>query len=373
MINSKKKIAYIFYEGRKEKLQNNKYSKEFYYGYSQVNEHFNQVQLYEVPSSNTSSKLVYLDKIFFKIVRLQFNISKFLNKKILNVFKNFDCIVLTNFGIAMSVIPIISLLNRKKRKKIIVINSGLFNFHIANNFQKKIRFMYLRYCFKNINHLIFTSKAEFQVANELFPKYSYKFICEQYCTDYTFWNKSTDLQKEYDLLFIGNDSGRDFELLIEIVNELPHYKFCIISKNKHLLSLKSKNNVKLISGNWSQSEFTDEDIRDFYKRSRITILPIKDTIVASGQSVTLQSIAAGTPVLISDTIGFWDKESFINNRDIFFMNSNVLDNWVSTINELMKDSDKLSRVSTTGQDTIKNNFYLQRFNNFMVDLLEKEF
>lgn len=168
MINSEKKIAYIFYEGRDEKLHNAKYSKEFYYGYKQVIQHFNKTQLYEVTSSNISTKLVYLDKVFFKTFRLQFNISKFLNKDIINIFKNFDSIVLTNFGIAMSAIPIISIINRKKRKKIIVINSGLFNFHEANNFQKKIRLIYLQYAFKNISHLVFTSKAEFQAATQLF-------------------------------------------------------------------------------------------------------------------------------------------------------------------------------------------------------------
>lgn len=371
MINSEKKIAYIFYEGRDEKLHNAKYSKEFFYGYKQVIQHFNKTQLYEVTSSNISTKLVYLDKVFFKTFRLQFNISKFLNKDIINIFKNFDSIVLTNFGIAMSVIPIISIINRKKRKKIIVINSGLLNFHEANNFQKKIRLIYLQYAFKNISHLVFTSKAEFQAATQLFPKYSYKFICEQYCTDYTFWSKNTNQEKEYDLLFIGNDSGRDFELLRKIINEFPQNKFCVISKNEHLSSLKNKNNVELISGNWRRSEFTDEDIRDFYKRSRLTILPIKDTIVASGQSVTLQSIAAGTPVLISDTIGFWDKESFLNNRDIFFVDSNTLDAWVTEINELFKDDEKLSRVSTTGQNMVQHNFHIQRFNNFILGLLKK--
>ena len=40
----------------------------------------------------------------------------------------------------------------------------------------------------------------------------------------------------------------------------------------------------------------------------MTIIPLKNSIQPSGQSVALQSMACGTPVVITETFGFWDKK-----------------------------------------------------------------
>ena len=56
-------------------------------------------------------------------------------------------------------------------------------------------------------------------------------------------------------------------------------------------------------------------LKDLYHNNRLTILPIKNTYQPSGQSVTLQSMAVGTPVLITKTEGFWDKNNFIDKKN----------------------------------------------------------
>ena len=53
---------------------------------------------------------------------------------------------------------------------------------------------------------------------------------------------------------------------------------------------------------------------EVYKKSGLTIIPLKNSYQPSGQSVTLQSMAVGTPVMITKTDGFWDLNSFANNK-----------------------------------------------------------
>ena len=82
---------------------------------------------------------------------------------------------------------------------------------------------------------------------------------------------------------------------------------------------------------------TDKDLSKYYSQSFLTILPINNTIQPSGQSVTLQSMAVGTPVLISKFDGFWEKDIFINNKNIFFIENFNYDEWANLIRKLYKN------------------------------------
>lgn len=373
MIQSEKKITYIYYQGREEKINDKKYSNEFFYGYKEAQKHFKKINLVEVPKESPKSFLINIDKVFFKLTRIQFNLSKYLNKKIIFTVKNSDVLILTNFGMALSLIPLISVFNLRKKKKIYAINSGLFNFHNANIIQNKLRYIYLKFFFKAITAFVFTSKQEYLYAKENYQEFQKNFVLKQYCCDFNFWddqNSNNKLNKKYDLLFIGNDSGRDFELLIDLAKQLVDYRFCIVSKNQKLNVLNSLPNVDLISGNWSNSEFTDQDIKILYLKSKITILPIRDTLVASGQSVTLQSMASGTPVLISNTKGFWDKDLFRDNIEIFFCKQDNVNEWVIKINTILENQQILDNVAKNGQDLIQKKFDLPIFNDFFINLIK---
>jgi hypothetical protein len=86
---------------------------------------------------------------------------------------------------------------------------------------------------------------------------------------------------------------------------LQDFSFTFVTDNELILeSNEIPNNVKIINGSWHDELLTDQELRRIYTEAKITILPLKESYQPSGQSVTLQSICAGTPVLISDTKGF---------------------------------------------------------------------
>ena len=74
------------------------------------------------------------------------------------------------------------------------------------------------------------------------------------------------------------------------------------------------------------------EIKEFYKKARLTILPIKNTLQPSGQSVALQSISMGVPVIITETMGFWDFTNFKNNKNILFVENNKVETWKKLLN-----------------------------------------
>ena len=116
---------------------------------------------------------------------------------------------------------------------------------------------------------------------------------------------------------------------------------------------------------------TDLEIKDLYNNSRLVFLPIKDQLVASGQSATMQSMATGTPVLISKTIGFWDYDNFIDNKNIFLLEDDSINSWIKRINEIYNDFDLLDKVSENGRDLILNKFNLNVFNHKLEEIFNK--
>ena len=70
-----------------------------------------------------------------------------------------------------------------------------------------------------------------------------------------------------------------------------------------------------------------------------------------------------TPVLISETIGFWDKENFIDNKNIFFFKNNSAEDSVLKIRELLSNQDILFNVSSNAFKTVREKYTLKNFSD----------
>ena len=78
----------------------------------------------------------------------------------------------------------------------------------------------------------------------------------------------------------------------------------------------------------------------------------------------------GTPVIISKTIGFWDYKNFVNDENIFLIETNTAKNWADKINELYGDYDLLNRIAHNGKELIHSKFNLKIFNNYLEELFK---
>lgn len=370
----KKKVTYYFYPGRIEKLKNPmNYSKEFFYSYDKLLDIKNfDTEFFEITNKNNflSNFGKIFDKIVYKISKLQSDSSKFYSFNVLKSFTTSSIMIFTNYGLGLSAVPFLFILNFFNKKKVIVINSGLFSLKECNSIQKNIQQLFLKIFINKITFIVFTSRTEFEYALNIFPDKKLKFRWIEFGPEFEFWssNKQNNIKKD-GILVIGNDAGRNYELTLQIVEKLPKIKFTIVTQNE-LVSKYNFKNLELISGKWSDSSLTDLDILKLYNKAKLTIVPLHDTLVASGQSVTLQSMSAFTPVLISKTIGFWNKSIFKNNREIFFADKNTLEDWLDKIEAIYHNSHLLEYVSNNGFNIVKNTLNKKNFDKKFIYLIE---
>ena len=86
----------------------------------------------------------------------------------------------------------------------------------------------------------------------------------------------------------------------------------------------------------------------------------------------MQSMATGTPVMISKTSGFWDFDNFINDTNIFLLEDNSINSWTNKINEVYENYDLLDKLSANGQELITNKFNLNKFSERLEELFTKQ-
>ena len=376
MVNDSIKITYLFVSGRKSRTTSKeKYAREFFYSYDYFKNKYKSTEIIEFNDVTKYSKILkkllsYIDRFLRKILKFPIFMHEIVNLKNFSRIMNTDILVITNDRIGFSILPIMlaKKISRKRYLSSNVFVLGLFS-NLGNNFiQKFIQKIVLSFYFSTYDNFIFIGKSEYEFAINYAEKYSNKFEYIPFSIDEKFWTNSKN-KKDNDILFIGNDGNRDFEKLNKISTILNELDFVYVTKNIKKEEIK-QDNVTLVEGHWNYNFLTDTDIKEFYERSKLTIIPLKDSIQPSGQSVALQSMSIGTPVLISKTKGFWDHTYFKNRENIYFIDGECsAEDWAKRIKEILSNKKELENISRRGEKLIKDNFNLESFNKKMENIV----
>lgn len=367
-------VTYVFKTGRKEDLlKNTVRANDFFYGAKEFKKLGFDVNVIEFKKDyeKKSKFLTFFDRVLIKISGFPFSTSKLLTFKNFKIFFNSNVIFLVNESISISFIPFAFFLKFLKKTKINIFLMGITNLNKKKSKPSGIQKAITSLLFKLSNNVYFLGNGEQVFANSHYPKYAKKFKLVPFSVDYNFWSEpnNSKIHKKNGILFVGNDGQRDFDLLLKIAKNIKDLDFTFvtqkISVNKTLPS-----NVNLIRGSLHDKKLTDNELSELYCKSRIVILPLKESLQPSGQSVTLQSMASSTPVMISKTQGFWDFKNFQDKNNILLIEPNNLETWVKEIRVNYQNEDLLSKIATNAARLIftkyntKNLFDLLMSDNF---------
>ena len=65
-------------------------------------------------------------------------------------------------------------------------------------------------------------------------------------------------------------------------------------------------------------------------------------------------MSMGTPVIISNTEGFWDIKNFENNKNIKFVYKPLVEKWKTSIDDLLNNKDTYIKIASNGIDTVSS-------------------
>ncbi len=205
-------------------------------------------------------------------------------------------------------------------------------------------------------------EAEAAFLREKFPSLASRVHLIPFGVDTEFWRPpplERAISEPGEIVFVGNDRNRDFDALLKIAEALPDEPFRIVTTQLSNATLPA--NVTLVTGSLRTPSLTDAGLRELYWDARCVILPLRDTLQPSGQSVSLQAMACGTPVILTRIRGFWEPGRFESERDCLFMDTNDSAPWAAAIRRMTGEPDLRVRLSENGRARVLESYTSQQF------------
>lgn len=359
-----KKITYVFLEGRTKRVKDS-FPNDFFYFFKHFQKEHTELNYLESNESNNGLKNLNLffyliDRVIRKATALPFYSHKFLSRKNRYELKKTDYLILTNETVGYSLLLYLIYLKLIKSNKIIIFVMGLFNLHKKSLFKNFL----LKLILWRYDKFIFLSKNEYKYAVKNFSNKESKFFYLPFSVDQNYWTSNKNFDSNIkQILFIGNDQFRDYKFAEKLSKELNNYKFIFVSNFIHIENIDS--NAKVYNSDWKKNTVSDEEVRNLFLSSSLSIIPLKETLQPSGQSVAMQSMSIGVPVLMTKTDGFWDNVNFINEENIFLLEENDITLWKEKIELIFQDNKKTNIVINNARNTIKNEYnQIKMFEDF---------
>ena len=374
-VNKKKTLTFVFVSGRKDLYMNDLIeAREHFYTlplYDKQKYNINVIE-FESDDSKKNNFLYAIDRIFNKFLSLPFYMHKLTNKKNYKILKKSDHIFLINESTGFSVLPMVRALNlfKKSNAKVHMFVMGLYSKKLKYKKFKFLQNFVINFLVNSLDNLFFLGKGELERAKKIKNNHE-KFHFVSFSIDQDFWtsNTSSDLRNKEKIIFVGNDGNRDTKLLLEIAKFFNNFEFIFVSKLESLKNIEL-DNVKVLGDGWAKEGLNDKELKSLYLDARLTILPLKESSQPSGQSVALQSMSLGTPVLISETEGFWDKDLFRDNKEIFFISDNSLNGWIYKIKDLYDNLELLEKVSINATNLVREKLNLNEFHKTVKKIIK---
>lgn len=350
----KLRIGFVFSNGRLPRVaaaRKGDVATEFFYGALELEYRNKNIEIVDVDNLMTERKAINLlqyvinqnilpSRVDLKLIVTLMSILEKLNK--------YDVIVGTTSAIALALgfLQMLGLL----RKPVIGIHCSLLNYP-----QRRLQRKLMKRIFTNTWSQIF-GKGELYGMLERFEMPRDRIEVNQFGVDTKFWHLGN--KKSGYVLSVGNDGRRDYETLINAAESIPwEIKILTSQPIPELLP----DNVSVIHSKWHTQVVSDAELRTLYQEARCVVVPLKESFQPSGQSVSLQAMACGTPVVITKTSGLWSKEMMQDGYNVVFTKVNDSQDMADKINQVCGDSQLSERLSRAGRETVEREATIELF------------
>lgn len=148
------------------------------------------------------------------------------------------------------------------------------------------------------------------------PRLAHRVTVNEFGTDTRFWTPGGHEDVGGYILSVGNDGRRDYDLLMRVAGRVK-LPFVLLTRARITEAIPE--NVRIISGDLHKELLSDIEVRELYRNARFVVVPLKQTLQPSGQSVCLQAMACRKAVVLSDTEGMWSRTKMRNGENVLLV------------------------------------------------------
>jgi glycosyltransferase involved in cell wall biosynthesis len=167
-----------------------------------------------------------------------------------------------------------------------------------------------------------------------------------------------------DVVSVGADPRRDFELLLEVASRRPELSFRIVASAERARTFAPlPTNVEL------EIDLSLEEARARLADARVVALPVRDNSYSGATTVLLQAMALGKPVVVSRTAAIasgYELEDGVNCRLVEPGDVNAFER---TILETLTGAAAALALGTRARQTVVRSFSWERYTDALWQVL----
>ncbi len=183
-------------------------------------------------------------------------------------------------------------------------------------------------------------------------------------TNYT--RETTDDQ--FQVLTVGSDPSRDFETLLKA--DVPG-KLRMVTRLPVDQWIKSSDDVELIQGSYWNTQLTDTGLRRLYWDTDAVVVPLKDVYQPTGYSVALQAMACAKPIVLSNIIGLWAPDLYVDGENCILVPPGEPKALSDALERLRADANFARELGERGRRFVERHFTLRNMNESMLDAVQR--
>ncbi len=336
------KIAFIYVSGRFARIADARAGlagREFFYGALELQDRGHDVQLFEVDISSEAPPGSSLIELLYKLHVMPSKTNAALIRqlrKLLPAMNSCDVVVATASGPAYG-LGVLSACGQL-RVPLLAIHCGIAN-HPLRIRRRMINAILLR---RSWNMLY--GDGEVVPVQQMFAVPQERLLVNQFGVDSHFWKPDNTQVGDY-ILAVGNDVRRDYSLLMELARRMQE-RFVVVTR-QDLGELPP--NVEQLRGDWHARTLSDRGLRELYQKALLVIVPLQDSVQPSGQSVCLQAMACGKPVVLTRTTGLWSQEMMQDSQNVLLVPPGNLTALQQAVSSLLADPGKRQRLGESAR------------------------
>lgn len=167
-----------------------------------------------------------------------------------------------------------------------------------------------------------------------------------------------------DVVSVGADPRRDFELLLEVASRRPELSFRIVASAERARTLDTlPGNVEL------EVDLSLDQARARLADARVVALPVRENSYSGATTVLLQAMALGKPVVVSRTAAIasgYELEDGVNCRLVEPGDAEALER---AILETLTGADAGLALGTRARQTVERSFSWERYTDALWQVL----
>jgi len=179
-----------------------------------------------------------------------------------------------------------------------------------------------------------------------------------------------DEQATVDVVSVGADPHRDFDLLLHVAARMPDVGFRIVTTTDRLRALgpKKSDNVTL------EADLRFAAMRTRLEQARVVALPVRENSYSGATTVLLQAMALGKPVVVSRTKAIATGYGLVDGENCRLVAPGDAGTFERALVEMLRDESRARALGVSARRTVERELtwerYIDRIDRLLRDAAE---